>query len=194
MKLYDIKSKQIVELEYIANSEGTFYISSLSSSKLKSYGYKKVIEDDYPIITDPYKEVVSSGEEKTNEYKLTHALADISLDIAKSLKTREISLAFEATLENLPGGLNVENVGVVDCGRQHLANVSSLIKILEATNQPDIDFRLYDNSYTKINLAQLKALEIAIIIKGNEIYAKKWALEVELSNASNIDEAKAIVW
>lgn len=194
MKLYDIQTKEIVELNTIMKSSGTYYTDKLSTEDLKSYGYLKVSENEQPINTDPYKEVVSSGEETINEYKLTHALADISLDIAKSLKTREISLAFEATLENLPGGLNVENVGVVDCGRQHLTNVSSLIKVLEATNQDSIDFRLYDNSYTKLNLAQLKALEIAIIIKGNEIYAKKWALEAELSNASNIDEAKAIVW
>ncbi|MGP1485636.1 MAG: hypothetical protein ACTTJC_06090 [Campylobacter sp.] len=68
----------------------------------------------------------------------------------------EIGAKFEENLKDLENGLNVEGVGVVDCGRAHLINIQGLIKVAKNSAKKEIDFRLYDNSTIKVNLEQLK--------------------------------------
>uniref|UniRef100_UPI00053BE613 DUF4376 domain-containing protein n=1 Tax=Campylobacter sputorum TaxID=206 RepID=UPI00053BE613 len=112
----------------------------------------------------------------------------------KDKKLKEILAKFEANLENLENGLEVENIGVIDCGKQHLTNIEGLIKVLEATKKDKVAFKMFDNSLKEVSLDQLKKMEIAVILKGQEQYAKKWALLEELQKAENLEELEAIQW
>lgn len=116
------------------------------------------------------------------------------LNEAKTAKRNEILKSFEINLNDLKNGLQVENIGVVDCGKQHLTNVQGLIKVVESGAIENMDFRLFDNSTTKLNLEQLKKIELAIILKGQELYVKKWELEQAINNASSLEEVERIKW
>ena len=53
-------------------------------------------------------------------------------------------------------------------------------------------FRIADNSFVSVNAEQLKAIKKAIILKGQELYQKKWEIEAKLANAKTFDEIRAI--
>ena len=53
-------------------------------------------------------------------------------------------------------------------------------------------FRIADNSFVQVNGEQLKAIKKAIILKGQELYQKKWQLETSLISARTFDEIMAI--
>lgn len=55
-----------------------------------------------------------------------------------------------------------------------------------------MSFRIADNSFVSVNLEELKAIKKAIILKGQELYQKKWEIEAKLANARTFDEIRAI--
>lgn len=194
MKLYDIQNKEVVSFEYISSDEGIFYTKFLSKEELLNFGYKKAVVADYPENNDTYKKIEEITKEGEFVYEIDYKLVDISLESAKDLKKDEILLKFKENLENLEGGLNVDDVGVVDCGKQHLTNIQGLIKALENSELTEIDFRMFDNTLKKLNLTELKKIEIAVILKGQELYGKKWFLENAIQQATTLKEVKKIVW
>ncbi|MFW5613399.1 MAG: hypothetical protein ACOCM3_01825 [Campylobacter hyointestinalis] len=194
MKLYDIQNKEVVSFEYISSDEGIFYTKFLSKEELLNFGYKKAVVADYPENNDTYKKIEEITKEGEFVYEIDYKLVDISLESAKDLKKDEILLKFKENLENLEGGLNVDDVGVVDCGKQHLTNIQGLIKALENSELTEIDFRMFDNTLKKLNLTELKKIEIAVILKGQELYGKKWFLENAIQQATTLKEVKEIVW
>ncbi|MGG7074656.1 DUF4376 domain-containing protein, partial [Campylobacter sp. 9BO] len=116
-----------------------------------------------------------------------------SLTELKQAKLDEILTVFNRNLENLDGGLSIKPLGiVVDCGRIHAENISSMITLLSNTNQNEITFRLYDNTSRQTTLDELKAIQTAIISKGFELYEKKWALEQALNEATSKEQIEAI--
>ncbi|CUU87834.1 Uncharacterised protein [Campylobacter hyointestinalis subsp. hyointestinalis] len=163
MKLYDIKEKQIVELEYISNSEGTFYISGLSSSKLKSYGYKKVVEDDYPKNDDPYKEVVSSGAIKADVYHISYSIVDKPAGVVAAIKyeewkkDREAKVAnIEVSLDNCKGLDGSTNNGVIFQGDETSQN--RLGRAISASSIAGVGSTLWtakNNKVYELSVAQL---------------------------------------
>ncbi|CUU74447.1 DUF4376 domain-containing protein [Campylobacter hyointestinalis] len=194
MKLYDIQNKEVVSFEYISSDESIFYTKFLSKEELLNFGYKKAVVADYPENNDTYKKIEEITKEGEFVYEIDYKLVDISLESAKDLKKDEILLKFKENLENLEGGLNVDDVGVVDCGKQHLTNIQGLIKVLENSELTEIDFRMFDNTLKKLNLTELKKIEIAVILKGQELYGKKWFLENAIQQATTLKEVKEIVW
>ncbi|CUU82418.1 DUF4376 domain-containing protein [Campylobacter hyointestinalis subsp. hyointestinalis] len=194
MKLYDIQNKEVVSFEYISSDEGIFYTKFLSKEELLNFGYKKAVVADYPENNDTYKKIEEITKEGEFVYEIDYKLVDISLESAKDLKKDEILLKFKENLENLEGGLNVDDVGVVDCGKQHLTNIQGLIKALENSELTEIDFRMFDNTLKKLNLTELKKIEIAVILKGQELYGRKWILENAIQQATTLKEVKEIVW
>lgn len=118
-----------------------------------------------------------------------------SLTELKQAKLDEILTAFNRNLENLEGGLLIEPLNIrVDCGRIHSENVASMITLLANTSQDNITFRLYDNTSRLTSLAELKAIQTAIIAEGFKQYEKKWALEQALNEATSKEQIEAIKW
>ncbi|CAD7288204.1 DUF4376 domain-containing protein [Campylobacter suis] len=127
--------------------------------------------------------------------KELNELNEPSLNELKELKKAEILSAFNRNLENLDGGLSIEPLGiVVDCGRIHAENVASMITLLANTSQDNITFRLYDNTSRLTSLAELKAIQTAIIAEGFKQYEKKWALEQAINEATSKEQIEAIKW
>lgn len=137
---------------------------------------------------EPSNEVIAKYELIKITKQEFDELAKPTIDEVKKIKINEISKSFEINLNDLENGLQVENIGVVDCGKQHLTNVQGLIKVVESGAIESVDFRLFDNSTTKLNLEELKKIELAIILKGQELYVKKWELEAKINSAKNADE------
>ncbi|ANE34351.1 putative protein (DUF4376 domain) [Campylobacter hyointestinalis subsp. lawsonii CCUG 27631] len=196
MKLYDIKEKQIVELEYISNSEGTFYISGLSSSKLKSYGYKKVVEDDYPQNDDPYKEIIKteSYDEPSDIYNIHYELRDISLDDAKRVKLEELaelkaeklaSFEFNGNVFQLDGDSKVNINGKIS---QILLSATAGVPI------ENINWINKDNRVIHFSKDEFIAFGIAAANHSERVLFKHDELRNLVKNAKSIDELKGIEW
>ena len=124
------------------------------------------------------------------ESSYTYKLIQENLQALKAVKLQELAEAFkEATTKT---GVNVSGVGIVDGGRSNLQDITGIIETFEESGQETMPFRIADNSFVSVNAEQLKAIKKAIILKGQELYQKKWEIEAKLANAKTFDEIRAI--
>lgn len=124
------------------------------------------------------------------ESSYTYKLIQENLQALKAVKLQELAEAFkEATTKTK---VNVSGVGVVDGGRSNLQDITGIIKTFEESGEETMSFRIADNSFVSVNLEELKAIKKAIILKGQELYQKKWEIEARLANAKTFDEIRAI--
>lgn len=113
-----------------------------------------------------------------------------NLQALKAVKLQELAEAFkEATTKTK---VNVSGIGIVDGGRSNLQDITGIIETFEESGQESMLFRIADNSFVSVNAEQLKAIKKAIILKGQELYQKKWEIEAKLANAKTFDEIRAI--
>ena len=124
------------------------------------------------------------------ESSYTYKRIQENLQALKAVKLQELAEAFkEATTKTK---VNVSGVGVVDGGRSNLQDISGIIETFEESGEETMSFRIADNSFVSVNAEQLKAIKKAIILKGQELYQKKWEIEAKLANARTFDEIRAI--
>ena len=124
------------------------------------------------------------------ESSYTYKLIQENLQALKNVKLQELAEAFKQATTKTK--VNVSGVGVVDGGRSNLQDISGIIETFEESGQETMLFRIADNSFVSVNLEQLKAIKKAIILKGQELYQKKWQIEARLANAKTFDEIRAI--
>lgn len=110
----------------------------------------------------------------------------------RELKKREIGAAAMAELKEKIGGLEVEGVGVINAGERHLQNITALLSILEGDSV--LDFRMYNNTFIKVDRATLLKMQRALILAANEVYAKKWKLEAQIDSVKNEEQLSWIEW
>ncbi|MDD7323745.1 MAG: DUF4376 domain-containing protein [Campylobacter lanienae] len=124
------------------------------------------------------------------ESSYTYKLTQENLQALKDVKLQELAGAFkEATTKTR---VTVSGVGVVDAGRSNLQDITGIIETFEESGKETMSFRIADNSFVSVNAEQLKAIKKAIILKGQELYQKKWEIEAKLGNAKTFDEIRAI--
>ena len=124
------------------------------------------------------------------ESSYTYKRIQENLQALKAVKLQELAEAFkEATTKTK---VTVSGVGIVDGGRSNLQDISGIIETFEESGQETMLFRIADNSFVSVNAEQLKAIKKAIILKGQELYQKKWEIEAKLANAKTFDEIRAI--
>ena len=124
------------------------------------------------------------------ESSYTYKRIQENLQALKAVKLQELAEAFkEATTKTR---VNVSGVGIVDAGRSNLQDISGIIETFEESGEETMSFRIADNSFVSVNAEQLKAIKKAIILKGQELYQKKWEIEARLANARTFDEIRAI--
>lgn len=192
-----------VKLPFYLN--GKYLSIDTTFKELKALGYFKYKE--IKPVYDVYKQKIDKVEiVKLDEDNATtkYTYIDLSPEELKEVeaalnkfkedKKQEIKKFFDKTIENLDGGLNIPNIGVVDCGEDHLRNVSNLVDMLEETNMPSITFRLYNNTFKELNLEELKNIRSAIRKSGLDLYAKKWELESKIKLATTKAEIDSIKW
>ena len=112
------------------------------------------------------------------------------LELDKAQKAAEIKEKFEKAMDKTP--VNVAGVGIVDGGRYNLQDVAGIIETFEESGGSTMLFRIADNSFVQVNGEQLKAIKKAIILKGQELYQKKWQIETSFISARTFDEIMAI--
>ena len=124
------------------------------------------------------------------ESSYTYKLIQENLQALKAVKLQELTEAFKEVTTKTK--VTVSGVGIVDGGRSNLQDISGIIETFEESGQETMLFRIADNSFVSVNAEQLKAIKKAIILKGQELYQKKWEIEAKLANAKTFDEIRAI--
>ena len=124
------------------------------------------------------------------ESSYTYKRIQENLQALKAVKLQELAEAFKKATTKT--GVSVSGVGIVDAGRSNLQDISGIIETFEESGQETMSFRIADNSFVSVNAEQLKAIKKAIILKGQELYQKKWEIEAKLANAKTFDEIRAI--
>ena len=124
------------------------------------------------------------------ESSFTYKRTQENLKALKDVKLKELDEAFKKVTTKTK--VTVSGVGIVDAGRSNLQDITGIIETFEESGQETMPFRIADNSFVSVNLEQLKAIKKAIILKGQELYQKKWEIEAKLANAKTFDEIRAI--
>ena len=124
------------------------------------------------------------------ESSYTYKLIQENLQALKAVKLQELAEAFKEVTTKTK--VTVSGVGIVDGGRSNLQDITGIIETFEESGQETMLFRIADNSFVSVNAEQLKAIKKAIILKGQELYQKKWEIEAKLANAKTFDEIRAI--
>ena len=124
------------------------------------------------------------------ESSYTYKRIQENLQALKAVKLQELTEAFKQATTKTK--VNVSGVGIVDGGRSNLQDITGIIETFEESGQETMLFRIADNSFVSVNAEQLKAIKKAIILKGQELYQKKWEIEAKLANAKTFDEIRAI--
>ena len=124
------------------------------------------------------------------ESSYTYKLIQENLQALKAVKLQELAEAFKEVTTKTK--VTVSGVGIVDGGRSNLQDVTGIIETFEESGEETMLFRIADNSFVSVNAEQLKAIKKAIILKGQELYQKKWEIEAKLANAKTFDEIRAI--
>ena len=124
------------------------------------------------------------------ESSYTYKRIQENLQDLKDAKLQELAEAFKEVTTKTK--VTVSGVGIVDGGRSNLQDISGIIETFEESGQETMLFRIADNSFVSVNAEQLKAIKKAIILKGQELYQKKWEIEAKLANAKTFDEIRAI--
>ena len=124
------------------------------------------------------------------ESSYTYKRIQENLQALKAVKLQELAEAFKEVTTKTK--VTVSGVGIVDGGRSNLQDITGIIETFEESGQETMLFRIADNSFVSVNAEQLKAIKKAIILKGQELYQKKWEIEAKLANAKTFDEIRAI--
>lgn len=202
MKYYKFKVAKInsgTASEYIARFESTEQGIEVFEAENTSQDFSVVsILDD-----NKASEIISSQDSNLGlteieldefttlkESSYTYKRIQENLQALKAVKLQELAEAFkEATTKTK---VTVSGVGVVDAGRSNLQDITGIIETFEESGEETMSFRIADNSFVSVNLEELKAIKKAIILKGQELYQKKWEIEAKLANARTFDEIRAI--
>ena len=124
------------------------------------------------------------------ESSYTYRRIQENLQALKAVKLQELAEAFKEVTTKTK--VTVSGVGIVDGGRSNLQDITGIIETFEESGEETMLFRIADNSFVSVNAEQLKAIKKAIILKGQELYQKKWEIEAKLANAKTFDEIRAI--
>ena len=124
------------------------------------------------------------------ESSYTYKRIQENLQALKAVKLQELTEAFKEVTTKTK--VTVSGVGIVDAGRSNLQDITGIIETFEESGQETMLFRIADNSFVSVNAEELKAIKKAIILKGQELYQKKWEIEAKLANAKTFDEIRAI--
>lgn len=113
---------------------------------------------------------------------------EISLEELKLAKLDELSSwAVKMTDKS---AINLKGFGVIDGGYKYLLNVRAMKNNYE--DLPQKLFRMFDNSFKEVNLADLEKIEKAIELGGIMLHTLKWQYESAIGKAKSKEELEAI--
>lgn len=144
--------------------------------------------------SEEYKELFAAVDEyaKTHPEVVTveHPYVPTLEDVRNS-KLSELSEKFSAAEKDahLTSSLGI----VINAGEKANRDIDGLIKLMEA--MPDmetVDFCCYDNTFRAVTLADLKTMQVEVILSGNALYSQKWAYREAINAAKSKEVLDAI--
>ena len=145
--------------------------------------------------SEGYKDLFKAVDEYAKAHpevvKVEHPYVPTLEDVRNS-KLSELSEKFSAAEKDahLTSSLGI----VINAGEKANRDIEGLIKLMEA--MPDmetVDFCCYDDTETPVTLADLKTMQIEVILSGNALYQQKWAFRRAINAATSKEELEAIV-
>lgn len=153
-----------------------------------SYPYDGVLENEVEMAGFPLDDISIST--VGGEWIESVELLNEKWVRAKNSKLEELNTKFDQDCGNAHC---MSSVGFeINADETANRNISSLIISLEATGQETIRFCAYDNSFHDVTLAQLKAMQLEIIVHAQAIYQRKWVLREQINATETIEELGAI--
>ena len=129
-------------------------------------------------------------EDRGNCYEVV-ALPEQTLEEAKAAKLAELNAAFTTASETAHC---LSSAGFeINADDTAARNILNLIIAIETTGQETVHFCSYDNVFHEIGLAELKAMQLEIIINAQSIYQRKWLLREQINAVETVEELDAIV-
>lgn len=113
------------------------------------------------------------------------------LETVRTEKLSELAAKFSAAEADahLTSSLGI----VINAGEKANRDIDGLVKLMEAVpDMETVDFCCYDNSFKSVTLADLKTMQIEVILSGNELYAQKWAFREAINAVTSKKELEAI--
>lgn len=113
------------------------------------------------------------------------------LDTLREEKLSELSDKFSAAEADahLTSSLGI----VINAGEKANRDIDGLVKLMEAApDMETVNFCCYDNTFHAVALADLKTMQIEVILSGNELYAQKWAYRDAINAAENKGALEAV--
>lgn len=166
---------------------------------------QRSVDDSYVVLKDgmPYH-VPNSGEyaefyAQLDEYAKTHPeVVSVehpyvpTLKDVRNSKLSELSDKFSAAEKDahLTSSLGI----VINAGEKANRDIDGLVKLMEA--MPDmetVNFCCYDNTFRAVTLADLKTMQVEVILSGNALYSQKWAYREAINAAKSKEELEAII-
>ena len=202
MKYYKFKVAKInsgTPSEYIARFESTEQGIEVfeAENTFKDFSVVSIADDDKASeIINSQDSNIALVEIELDEFttlkesSYTYKLIQENLQALKAVKLQELAEAFKEVTTKTK--VTVSGVGIVDAGRSNLQDITGIIETFEESGEETMLFRIADNSFVSVNAEQLKAIKKAIILKGQELYQKKWEIEAKLANAKTFDEIRAV--
>ncbi|PPB51204.1 hypothetical protein [Campylobacter hyointestinalis] len=147
------------------------------------YAYDENVSDEF--IDAKIKEL---GLKKLTQKETLELNREPSLEELKLNKLA--SLNEWATKMTDKSAINLKGFGVIDGGYKYLLNVRAMKNNFEAL--PQKVFRMYDNSFKEVSLADLEKIEKSIELGGIMLHSLKWQYETAISRAGSKEELEAI--
>lgn len=113
------------------------------------------------------------------------------LDTLREEKLSELAAAFSAAEADahLTSSLGFD----INAGERAKRDIDALIQLLEYNTMLEaVEFCCYDNSFKSVTLADLKTMQVEVILSGNDLYAQKWAFREVINAATSKAELEAI--
>lgn len=113
------------------------------------------------------------------------------LSVMRGEKLAELSSKFSAAEADahLTSSLGFE----INAGEKANRDIDGLVKLMEAMpGMETVEFCCYDNSFKSVTLADLKTMQVEVILSGNALYAQKWAYRDAINAATTKEKLEAI--
>lgn len=165
-----------------------YSVVGTNSCRAVSYPYDGIFENEVEMAGLPPDDISVST--VAGEWIESIELLNEKRVRAKNSRLEELNTRFDQVCVNAHC---MSSVGFeINADEAANRNISSLIIALEATGQETVRFCAWDNSFHDVTLAQLKAMQLEIIVHAQAIYQQKWALRNRINSAETIEALDAI--
>lgn len=148
---------------------------------------------DFAILDAEFGAILSTGQTaKRDNGGDTWEVVD-GFPILDNMKAEKL-LALNRQWENAEahGVVNSSAGFAIDATERANRDITGLITGMEATGEDSVTFCAADNSFHEVTLAQLKTMLLEIIKHGQVLYARKWEIRSQITEAKTIEELAAV--